>query len=137
MKFASKLALLFGSLGLVLTIFLIIVYYMHLYFLSNSSIEVIYYTTSTYLAAITFFSLSLGIGIASMVTRSRRKSSYLMLVSAVIAFAGYVFPCKRLWTLGYLSALSETISIGIIHMTLLISSSFLLKVECKPKVYEY
>lgn len=122
-----KLAILVGTLGLVLTAFLIIVYYAHLGNLPDVSIEAIRYAASTLSAAIAFFVLSLGMGLIALASYRERKSSRLMLVSTVTAIIGYVFPCERLWRLSYTRSLNETIIIATVHVALLISSAFLLK----------
>ena len=126
-----KLAILIGALGLVLTTFLIVVYYVHLCTLPDVSIEAIRYEASTLSAAMAFLVLSLNTGLIALVIHGERKCSWLMLVSTVTAIIAYVFPCKRLWKLGYTSALSGTISLATIHIALLISSFLLLKVQHK------
>lgn len=125
----STLALFFGALGLTLTIFVIIVYYLHLCALPNVSIEAIGFIASTHSAAVAFFAFSLGSGSASLVIRGEKKSSWLMLISAVATLLGYAFPIVRLWVLGYLAALGETVILTAVHVTLLIFSFFLLRLR--------
>ena len=122
-----KLALVTGILGIALTLFMTIIYYMHLEVLPEDSIEVIRYTASVYSRAVVFFILSLGIGLTSLAFLKERKAYRLMLVSTFSAAIGYIFPIERLWRLGYANSLNETIIIAAIHITLLVSSTFLLK----------
>jgi len=123
------LAQIFGFLGSMLTVFMILVYYMHLYALPDVSIEAVRFIASTHSAAVGFFAFSLGGGIASLVGRKERKASWVMLVSTVTAGLGYFFPSIRLWILGYLVSLIETLTIAIVHLTLLVSSFRLLKLK--------
>lgn len=123
------LALFFGALGLTLTIFAMIVYYLHLCALPDVSIEAIGFIASTHSAAVAFFAFSLGSGSASLIIRGEKKASWLMLISLVATILGYAFPGVRLWFLGYLAALSESIILAAVHVTLLVFSFFLLRLR--------
>ncbi len=130
-----KLAIFFGAFGLGLTAFLAVVYYMHLFFLQGVSIEAIRYDALIYSTVVAFFTLSLGWGAAALVVYKEKTSFWIMLVSTVTVVIGYIFPCERLWKLGYTNALSETIIIAIFHVGLLVLSTILLKrgeKQCKP-----
>jgi hypothetical protein len=122
-----KLAIFFGTLGLAFTVFLAVVYYMHLFSLQGVSIEAIRYDALIYSTVIAFFTLSLSLGATALAVYKERKSFWLMLFSTITVGIGYIFPCERLWKLSYTSALSETIIIAIFHVGLLISSTILLK----------
>jgi hypothetical protein len=122
-----KLAIFFGTSGLALTVFLAVVYYMHLFSLQGASIEAIRYDALIYSKVVAFFTLSLSLGVTALAVYKERKSFWLMLFSTVTVVIGYIFPCERLWKLGYTSALIETIIIAIFHVGLLVSSTILLK----------
>jgi len=128
-KAKVKLAFLLRIAGYTLTAFMIIIYHIHSYILPDVSIEAIRYEASTLSAAIALLAFSLGEGIASLCFLSDRKSSLLVLISAVTIILGYVFPCSRLWVLGYMSALTITVIIGVIQVVLIISSLILLKLK--------
>lgn len=122
-----KLAIFFGTFGLALTVFLAAVYYMHLFYLQGFSMEAIRYDALIYSTVVALFTLSLGLGATALALYKERASFWLMLVSTVTVVFGYIFPCERLWKLGYTNALSETIIIAAFHVGLLASSTILLK----------
>jgi len=128
-KHLFKWAMLLGLSGLVVTVFMMIVYYMHIPALSYTSIEEIRYAASALSAAIAFFAFSLGTGLIALASYSERKSYRLMLVTTLTIIIGYFFPSERLWRLGYTFSLIETLIIAVVHIALLISSTFFLRMH--------
>lgn len=122
-----KLAILFGICGLGLTVFLSVVYYMHLFSLQGVSIETMRYDALIYASVVALFILSLGLGATALFVHKERKSFWLMLTSTAIVVIGYIFPFQRLLKLGYTTALNETIIIAAFHIGLLVLSTILLK----------
>jgi hypothetical protein len=121
-----KLAYLTGSIGLGFSIFLIFIYYMHLYYLTVTSIEAARYMASTHSVAMTLFTLSLCSGLIALLKNKDSLSFKLMLISAATALVGYLPPSERLWRLGYTNSLKETITIAVVHVALLSISASLL-----------
>ncbi len=123
----GKLAVIIEFFGVALTVFIMALYYVHLIELSEFPIERMRYTAIIYSAATAFFTLSLSMGLTALAVRREKKAFWFILVSAVAAALGYIFPCHRLWIFGYAAALNETILIAIIHVGLLAFAAFLLK----------
>lgn len=124
---SCKTALLAGCLAAALTLFMITLYYLHLVELAETPIERMRYTATVYASAIAFFTSSLSMNSVALLSRKEQKSSSLMVVSAVAAFIGYIFPCERLMRFGYSGALCETVIIAAIHIVLLALSAMLLR----------
>ena len=128
-----KLAFLFGIIGLGFSTFSASIYYLHILYLSVTSIEATRYMASTHSIAVTLLVLSLSLDLLALLNHKSSLSFKLMLASTICALMGYLPPAERLWKLGYINSLNETILIAIFHISTLATSSLFLKKSLKNK----
>lgn len=128
-----KLAFLLGAIGLGFSIFSASIYYLHILYLSITTVEAARYMASTHSIAVTLFVLSLSLGLLALINHKGSLSFKLMLASTITALMGYFPPAERLWKLGYINSLNETIFIAILHISTLATSSFFLNKSLKEK----
>jgi hypothetical protein len=128
-----KLAFLSGIIGLGFSAFSASIYFLHILYLSVTSVEATRYMASTHSIAVTLFVLSLSLDLLALLNHKSSLSLKLMLASTVCALMGYLPPAERLWKLGYINSLDETILIAAIHVLTLTTSSLFLNKSLKEK----
>lgn len=128
-----KLAFLSGIIGLGFSAFSASIYYLHILYLSVTSVEATRYMASTHSIAVTLFVLSLSLDLIALLNHKSSLSFKLMLASTICALMGYLPPAERLWKLGYINSLNETILIAIFHISTLATSSLFLNKTLKKK----
>ena len=128
-----KLAITLGTISLIFSAFSASIYYLHILYLSVTSVEATRYMASTHSIAVTLFVLSLCLGLLALLNHKSSISFKLMLASTVNAFFGYLSPAERLWKLGYINSLNITILIATFHILTLSASSFFLNKTLKDK----
>jgi hypothetical protein len=128
-----KLAFLSGIIGLGFSAFSASIYYLHILYLSVTSVEATRYMASTHSIAVTLFVLSLSLDLLALLNHKSSLSFKLMLASTICALMGYLPPAERLWKLGYINSLNETILIAIFHISTLATSSLFLNKTLKKK----
>lgn len=121
-----RVALLLGLLGLLLAIFMDVMYYAHLLCLPSNPIEAVQYEVSAHSTATILLSASVALGCTALILRRDERSSYLMSSSAVLVALGHVPPCERLLRLGYLDALTFTVAIAAVDVALMFAAAALL-----------